>query len=111
MEPKPLLWVRSALTDLRRFPQTARRRAGHALHQLQQGLTPADFKPVRGVGRGVWEIRIQIGGAYRVVYVSRFEEGIYVLHAFQKRSRGTSRADLTIIESRYREVIGSRGGP
>ena len=61
------------------------------------------------VGTGEYELRIRADGAFRVFYVPKFEEGIYVLHAFQKKSRRTSKADLEIGAKRYREVIASRG--
>ena len=60
------------------------------------------------IGSGVWEIRVRAEGAFRVLYVSKFEEGIYVLHAFQKKSRKTSPIDLTIGENRYRAVVNQR---
>ena len=62
------------------------------------------------IGAGVWELRVRAGGAFRVLYVAKFEESIYVLHAFQKKSRKTSRNDLAIGENRYREVVRQRGG-
>jgi len=69
---------------------------------------PSHFKPMPSVGQGVSEIRIRAGGAFRVFYVARFEEGIYVLHAFEKQSRRTARLDVEIGARRYREVIASR---
>ena len=61
------------------------------------------------IGAGVWKIRVSAGGAFRVLYVTKFAEGVYVLHAFEKKSRKTSRNDLAIGKSRYREVLRSRG--
>lgn len=63
------------------------------------------------VGTGAYELRIRTDGAFRVFYVPRFEEGIYVLHAFQKKSRRTSKADLETGAKRYREIIARRGSP
>ena len=60
------------------------------------------------VGPGAYELRIRTDGAFRVFYVPKFEEGIYVLHAFEKHSRLTSRNDLEIGARRFREVIQSR---
>ena len=105
---KPLLWVGSSRDDLRRFPTVARRRAGHELDLLQRGLEPNDFKPMPSVGAGVFELRVRAGGAFRVFYVAKFDEGIYVLHAFQKRSRRTSQLDIDVGATRYREVVRSR---
>ena len=56
---KPLFWAGSALEDLRAFPEDARRIAGHELHLVQQGLEPADWKAMIGVGPGVYELRIR----------------------------------------------------
>jgi phage-related protein len=60
------------------------------------------------IGPGVWEIRVRAEGAFRIFYVTRFEEGIYVLHAFQKKSRKTSRIELAIGKDRYRAVVNPR---
>ena len=82
----------------------AKREAGHQLDRVQHGLNPTDWKPVKSVGPGVREIRIQHEGQYRVIYVASFEETIYVLHAFQKKSRKTSRQDLDTAKRALREV-------
>lgn len=102
---KPVLWVGSTRRDLRAFPKDARRRAGHELHQIQRGLDPSDWKPMPSVGAGVREIRIHTRLEHRVVYVANFEEGIYAIHAFEKKSRRTSRSDLELARSRLSEVL------
>lgn len=85
---KPVEFRGSALDDLRAFPQAARREAGHQLDQVQHGREPDDWKPMNTVGRGVREIRIRnAAGAFRVLYVAKFDDAIYVLHCFQKRRR------------------------
>ena len=109
MFPRPLLWVGSAREDLRAFPVLARSLVGRALALLQDGRMPSDCRSMPSVGAGVWEIRVRAGGgAFRVFYVTKFAEVVYVLHAFEKKSRKTSRNDLAIGESRYREVVRSR---
>lgn len=108
MDWKPLLWVGSSRDDLKGFPAPARRRAGYELDLVQRGFQPTDFKPMSSVGAGVFELRVRAGGAFRVFYVVRFEEAIYVLHAFQKRSRRTSQLDIDVGATRYREVVSSR---
>jgi phage-related protein len=102
---RSLCWVGSARTDLRRFPAEARARAGHQLHLVQCGLEPADWKPMPTVGVGVRELRIRSGREHRVFFVARFGEVIHVLHAFEKKSRRTSRSDLEIGQVRYRAVL------
>lgn len=103
-----MLWVGSALDDLRAFPDAARRRAGQQLDLLQQGLEPHDFKPMPSIGVGVYELRIRAGGAFRVFYVAKFAEGLYVLHAFQKKTRQTGPLDVALGAKRYREILRQR---
>ncbi len=98
----------TSLDDLRSFPDDARSESGHQLRQVQNGLEPSDWKPMPSVGPGVFEIRVQQGEQFRVFYVAKFEEGIYVLHAFQKKTRKTSKDDLELGKKRYREAIRSR---
>lgn len=82
--PKPVKFRGSALNDLRAFPAPARREAGHQLDQVQHGQEPHDWKPMPTIGLGVREIRIRdIAGAFRVVYVAKFADAVYVLHCFQ----------------------------
>ena|GEM_PF-639572 len=104
--PHPLGRIRAA--DLRAFPDTARRRAGQELDLRQQGLEPNDFKPMPSVGAGVYELRIRAAGAFRVFYVAKFAEGLYVLHAFQKKTQRTERLDLELAAKRYREILRQR---
>ncbi|MFN7009613.1 MAG: type II toxin-antitoxin system RelE/ParE family toxin [Allorhizobium sp.] len=99
----------TALDDLRGFPETARREAGYQLDRVQNGLDPSDWKPMSGIGTGVQEIRIRDEtGAFRVIYVARFAEAVYVLHCFQKKTQKTSRADITLAERRYRDLLKER---
>jgi len=99
---------RYAHEDLAAFPEAARRRAGYELYMVQVGREPSDFKPLPTVGAGAYELRVKDeSGAFRVVYVAKFQDAIYVLHAFQKRSRKTSRTDLEIASMRY-TMIGEK---
>ena len=108
MADKPLRWVGSSLEDLRAFPEAARREAGYQLRRLQGGLLPADWKPMTSVGPGVAEIRLHSGVEHRVFYVARFAEAIYVLHAFEKRTRQTRQADLELARKRLTAVVQAR---
>ena len=110
MAEKKLFWVGSSLEDLRRFPRGARCDAGHQLHRVQSGLEPVDWKPMQSVGPGVFEIRIHDDGEYRVFYIAKFSEGIYVLHAFRKKSQETRQSDIDLGKSRLRDVKLQRGG-
>ena len=102
---KPVRFVGSAKDDLSAFPKSARTRAGHELFMVQVGRDPDDWKPISTVGPGACEMRVRDAtGAFRVVYVARFEDAVYVLHAFQKKSRKTSREDRELARRRYREA-------
>jgi len=105
---KPLSWLGSSLDDLRAFPKDARREAGYQLGRVQQGLMPSDWRPMGTVGPGAYEIRIHTGVEHRVFYVAKFEEAVYVLHAFQKRTRQTSQADLTLARTRHVDLVRER---
>jgi len=107
---KPLTWVGSSLEAVRQFPAEARRAAGYELRRVQQGLMPSDWKPMRTVGPGVMEIRLHTGLEHRVFYVARFEEAVYVLHAFEKRTRKTVQADIELAQKRLSAVLQGRHG-
>lgn len=98
-------FVGLARQDLAAFPEAARRRAGYELFMVQVGREPADFKPMPNVGPGTFELRVRDEtGAFRVIYVAKFEHAVYVLHAFQKKTRKTSRADIELAVRRYRLI-------
>ena len=102
---KPLAWVASSKDDLCDFPDDAKREAGYQLHKVQSGEQPSDFKPMQAVGSGVYEIRIrERGDQYRVLYVAKFEEAVYVLHAFQKKSRKTPHHEIEMSRQRYQYI-------
>lgn len=102
---KPIEFLGCALDDLRAFPVLARREAGYQLDQIQHGLEPDDWKPMPIIGQGVREIRIRdVAGAFRIIYVAKFANAIYVLHCFQKKTQKTSKVDLNLAEKRYRDL-------
>jgi phage-related protein len=99
------MFVGSSLEDLRDFPRGARREAGFQLDKLQNGEEPDDWKPMSVVGSGTGEIRIRDeAGAFRVMYVAKFSEAVYVLHVFQKKSQTTAQLDLDLAKTRYRDM-------
>ena len=105
-DPKPVEFRGSALEDLRAFPQAARREAGYQLDRVQRGREADDWKPMNSVGQGVREIRIRDAtGAFRVMYVAKFADAVYVLHCFQKKTQKTRKADLDLAGQRYRELL------
>ncbi|MBE9114435.1 type II toxin-antitoxin system RelE/ParE family toxin [Lusitaniella coriacea LEGE 07157] len=105
MSDKPIFWLGTARKDLANFPDFVKRKMGFQLRSLQQGQQPTDFKPIPAVGQGVEEIRVQVGEAYRVFYVAKFSEAIYVLHAFQKKTQKTSKTDLKLGKQRYNALL------
>lgn len=106
MTMRPVEFRGTSLDDLRAFPSTARREAGHQLDQVQRGIDADDWKPMTTVGQGVREIRIRdTSGAFRVIYVAKFAEAVFVLHCFQKKTQQTSKADIALATKRYRELL------
>jgi len=101
---KPLKFIGSSLSDLGGFPPEARRAAGFELWQVQSGLMPSDFKPMLNVGPGAYEIRVRVSGEWRVIYVARYADGVYVLHAFRKKTQKTRNEDIEIASRRYRQI-------
>ena len=103
---KTLYFIGSSLDDLRNFPYEARKAAGFELYSVQCGLEPGDRKPISSIGRGVKEIRIHVLGEWRIIYVAKFEDAVYVLHSFQKKSRKTNQHDIEIARKRYKQIGG-----
>lgn len=106
---KLIKFLGTALDDLRAFPAPVRRETGYQLHKVQNGEMPADWKPMTTIARGVQEIRItDPTGAFRVVYIAKLADAIYVLHCFQKKTQKTSRADLDLAAKRCRSLMKER---
>jgi phage-related protein len=105
---KPIVWLGTTRRDIRAFPSDARRRSGFQLRKVQQGLDPDDWKPMTSVGPGVREIRIKTEGAHRVFYLATFDEVVYVLHAFEKKTRKTPAHDVELARDRFRALLKKR---
>ncbi len=105
---KQLMWLGDCLEVVKTFPAEARREVGFQLSEIQAGREPVDWKPMETVGAGVREIRIRVDGSYRVLYVTKFPEAIYVLHAFEKKSQRTPKPDIDLADQRYRLLLGER---
>lgn len=105
LDEKPLVWVGSALADLKDLSDEPRRDIGFALSAVQAGKFPADTKPLQGLG-GVYEIRTNFDrNTFRAVYVVNLGDAVYVLHAFQKKSKkgsATPKADMDLIRARLK---------
>ena len=107
MNAKVLKFVGSSLDDLRNFPEEARRAAGFDLRAIQNGLEPRDWKAMQSIGPGVNEIRIHVLGEWRVIYVAKLADAVYVLHAFQKKGQKTNRNDVELARKRLKQIGGS----
>jgi phage-related protein len=105
MPDKPIYWIGSSKDDICNFSEEARKKAGFQLRAIQKGEEPSDFKSMPTIGKGTKEIRIWTGDAYRIFYVARFAEAIYVLHAFQKKTQQTSRQDIELGKQRYQQMM------
>jgi phage-related protein len=97
------------LKNIRSFPEEVRASIGYALQLVQSGETPMDAKPFKGIGSGVYEIVKRYDtDTYRAVYVVKIGEKIYVLHAFQKKSKQvikTLQVDVDLIKQRYKDAV------
>ena len=106
-DDKPLFWVGSSLKDLRGFPEEVKDEIGFALYQAQRGLTPRSAKPLKGfTGASVLEIVDDFQtDTYRAVYTVQFADAVYVLHAFQKKSKRsveTPKGEIELVKARLK---------
>ncbi|MBM3221849.1 MAG: type II toxin-antitoxin system RelE/ParE family toxin [Candidatus Rokubacteria bacterium] len=108
MNEKPVVWLGDSRETITAFPENVRQVAGFQLWRVQRGLEPNDWKPMPSVGLGVQEIRIHTDVEHRVLYVAKFTEAVYVLHAFEKRTRRTAPKDLDLAKQRFRSLINQR---
>ena len=107
---KHVVFLGNALARLRDFPPGVRQDAGFQIDKVQRGGFPDDWRPMRSVGKGVREIRInEKGGQFRIVYVVDRTGVVYVLHAFQKKTRQTRKPDIDLSRRRLME-IGTKDG-
>ncbi|MES9971538.1 MAG: type II toxin-antitoxin system RelE/ParE family toxin [Candidatus Thiodiazotropha sp.] len=102
---KGIVFVGKSLEVIRVFPDDVKQEAGYQLDRVQRGFDPTDWKPMTSIGQGVREIRIQVQGQWRVIYIAKFDEAIYVLHAFRKKAQKTPRPDIEAAKRALGEVI------
>lgn len=103
---KPLKFVGTSKKDLKSFPDDVIDDAGFELYQVQIGEEPTDWKPMPTIGNGASEIRIRNEtGAYRVTYVAKFEEAVFVLHCFQKKTQKTEKRDIELGKTRFNQLV------
>jgi phage-related protein len=104
---KPVVWIAASKKDFLKFPPETVRDVGYALYQAQCGEKPPNAKPLKGFGgASVMEVvENQDGDAYRAVYTVRFEDAIYILHCFQKKSKSGAampQQDIELVKNRLR---------
>ena len=103
---KPIWFLGDSLKMLRAFSKDARQNAGRQLDMVQKGREPDDFKSMSDIGKGVEEIRIRDeSGIYRVIYTARIADAVYVLHAYQKKTRQTSKRDIDTAKQRFKQLM------
>lgn len=105
---KLITWLGDTHKTIKGYPDTVRQEIGYNLDKVQKGKDPFDWKPMNSVGLGVKEIRIHEENEYRVLYVAKFEEAIYVLHSFVKKTQQTSTKDILLGKQRYADVLKMR---
>jgi len=103
-------YAESILEEVRQWPDSVREDMGGQLNKVEYGGMPDDFKPLPTVGTGVNEIRIsESGDQYRLIYVAKFEEAVYVLHVItKKKTQKTSTSDIAIAKARFKELVKQR---
>lgn len=101
-------WIKAARKDFDDFPPGARSQAADALTVIADGGMPDIAKPLTGLGSGVWELAIkQRGDAFRVVYALQIDEDIWVVHAFQKKSKSgiaTPKHEIDLVRERVKRL-------
>lgn len=107
--PKPLTWIGDSLQTIQGFPAAVRDEIGFALYQAQTGSKHVNAKPLKGFGSGVLEVvSDHRGDTFRAVYTVRFADRVYVLHAFQKKSKSgisTPKSEMDLVAQRLKRAI------
>lgn len=102
---KEIEFIGRSLEAIRDFSVDAKREAGYQLDRVQRGLDPTDWKPMTTIGQGVREIRIKEDGQWRIIYIAKFEDAVYVLHAFRKKTQKTTKSDIDAAKRALSEVV------
>jgi phage-related protein len=102
---RSITWMGSPLDDLKKLPMAVQHEIGFSLHQVQEGKTPSNAKPLKGLGSGIVEIVSDHNkNTYRTVYAVKLGDDVYVLHVFQKKSKhgiATPKQEIELIKSRF----------
>jgi len=106
---KEVLWLGDSRKCIQAFDAEAQHAIGVELLAVQEGHQPGDSKPMPAIGKGVEEIRVWVeSGTYRVIYIARLAEAVYVLHAFQKKTQQTSQRDVSLARGRLEQLLRER---
>ena len=105
---KIIRWLGNSLETVKSYTSDTREKVGRELRRVQAGVQPTDWKPMASIGLGVQEIRIHGDGEYRVIYIAKFAEAVYVLHSFQKKTQTTAPRDIALATKRYRALANER---
>jgi phage-related protein len=96
----------NSLKAIKGFPDAAKQRIGNEIHRLQRGASPTDFKPIKAVGAGVFEIRVSEGQSwFRAFYATKFKGKIYIIHAFEKKRNQTDPKDIRAARKIYSSLV------
>lgn len=98
------MFLGTSLKAIRELPAPVKQESGYELDKVQRGLAPKNWKAMSSIGPGVREIRINVDGTWRVVYIANREDAVYVLHAFQKKTQKTSTPDIASIKFALKEL-------
>lgn len=109
---KAIVYYANSQKDIAAFPSKAKQRIARLLDMLAEGLElqPNDFKYMPTVGMGTYELRVKADKQYRVFYVAKFEDAIYVLHTFVKKTQETSQKDIEKGKERYKALLNYQRG-
>ncbi len=95
----------NTLEIIRQLSDDIRHRAGYEIDRVQRDKEPENWKPFPAIGQGVREIRIQLDGQYRIIYIAKYESKVHVLHVFRKKAQKTRKSDIEIAKYRLKEII------
>jgi len=108
---KNVFWCGDSLESLRSCEPDVRAKIGFQLSMVQSGLDPSNWKPMDNIASGVREIRFIGPQNYRLIYVAKFENKIYVLHLFEKKTQKTPKSVIDIVRARYQKILTKRDLP
>lgn len=99
---KVLRFLGDSLVQLRKFNDDVKQDIGYQLEKVQRGERPDDYKPMAAIGKGIEELRVwDQSGTYRVIYIAKLPDAVYVLHVFKKKTQATTKRDIELARNRF----------